>query len=358
MPPALEATNLWRLYGRVPAVQGLDLTVERGSAYWFIGPNGAGKSSTLRLLATAERPDAGRIRVDGVDAERSPRAARRLLGFMPDPVELDPELTVVEALELHARVHEVARPRHMVERALELTRLHEHRRKRADQLSKGWQQRALLARTLVHDPLVLLLDEPASGLDPAARIELREVVRALRDLGKAVVISSHILAELADMCDSVGIIERGRMLVSGRIDEITARLTPARVLDVDVLGPLEPALAAARAAPGVAAARARSTPPADGALPGRLELELAPVGRPGAAAAADGVEVARAAAAVVRHLVEAGVAVCGVAPRAAGLEDLYLRVSASLGGRRKAELPDAGRLRALVGAAEDEAVAP
>ena len=329
--PALEARNLWRHYGRDPAVQGLDIAVEAGSAYGFIGPNGAGKSTTLRILATADPPDAGRVWVRGVDAQRHPERVRPWIGFMPDPFHLWDELTVEDTLAFFALTYGVpARERRSrVARAIELARVAERRHSKCGGLSKGWKQRVLLAKTLVHDPHVLLLDEPASGLDPAARIEFREIVRTLRELGKAVVVSSHILTELADFCDSVGIVERGRMLVSGRIDEILARLDPKESLELELASDPERARQELLTLPEVE----------------RVDLvELGPPAR--LHAVLRGKSTPEKRAEMVRALVLRGVAVSQLGCQREGLEELFLKVAGKQTDLRGVLPPDA--LRALL----------
>ncbi|MBX3469691.1 MAG: ABC transporter ATP-binding protein [Planctomycetes bacterium] len=342
---AIRASNLWRFYDGAPAVRGLDLAVERGSAYGFIGPNGAGKSTTLRMLATLDRPDAGRVWLEGRDVQRDLRGARRRLGFMPDPFALYDELTVEDHLLLFAQTYGLppSARRRAVDRAIELTRTQEVRARRCGALSKGWRQRALLARTLVHDPPVLLLDEPASGLDPAARIEFREVVRALRELGKAIVVSSHILTELSDFCDSVGIIQQGRMLVSGRIDDILRRLDPNEQVQLDLPGDAAPARALLAAHPEVLEVRDGL-----GAPPGTARLLAVLRGR----------ATPEVRAALVRALVEGGCAPCGVSATREGLEDLFLRVSA---GSRGQDVRGASALRQVLdgdGGADREGAPP
>lgn len=313
-------------------MQGLDIAVEAGSAYGFIGPNGAGKSTTLRILATADPPDAGRLWVQGVDAALHPERVRPWLGFMPDPFHLWDELTVAETLEFFALGYGMPRGqrRTRVARAIELARVGERRNQKCGGLSKGWKQRVLLAKTLVHDPLVLLLDEPASGLDPAARIEFREIVRTLRELGKAVIVSSHILTELADFCDSVGIVERGRMLVSGRIEEILHRLDPHDRLELEVSSDAERARAELLAWPEVE------------------RVELAEVGPPARLLAhLRGRSSPEKRAELVRALVLRGVAVGQLSCEREGLEELFLKVAGKQTDLRGVLGPDA--LRGLLG---------
>jgi ABC-2 type transport system ATP-binding protein len=238
MTAALEAKGLSRSYGDLTAVANFSLVVQPGAVYGLIGPNGAGKTTSLRMLATLLPPSTGEAWIKGASVLRDPRGARRQLGYMPDFFGVYPELKVAEYLDFYAACHDVPadeRPR-LIADLLDLVELSSKRDGYVEGLSRGMQQRLGLARALVHDPGVLLLDEPASGLDPRARRELREVVRELGRMGKAVVISSHILAELADLCTHVAIMDRGRIVVEGEIDEVTRRLRGGRGVRVDTLG--------------------------------------------------------------------------------------------------------------------------
>ncbi|RMG09933.1 MAG: ABC transporter ATP-binding protein [Planctomycetota bacterium] len=330
----LRAVNLWRSYGEALALSGLDLEVAAGSVYGFIGPNGAGKSTTLRILATVDRPDAGRVWIAGLDAQRHPEKVRRVLGFMPDAYELDEDLTVRDLLHFFARVYRLPPKdrRRRVAQAIRLTRVGEVVDKKCASLSKGWKQRVLLAKTLVHDPALLLLDEPAAGLDPAARIEFRDIVRALRELGKTVLVSSHILTELADFCDSVGIVESGRMVVSGRIDDILARLEPCDRIELELLGDPKSALERIEALEEVERAEGA---PARSAGTWRVEVRLRGRASP----------EQRAALARICH--EAGLGLVGLRVRREGLEGLFLRVAKGPDARRRREA-----LRAFLGGEE------
>jgi ABC-2 type transport system ATP-binding protein len=237
---------------------------------------------------------------------------------MPDPFELYDDLTVEEHLEFFAQAYKLprARRRARVAAAIELARVGERRAQRCGTLSKGWKQRVLLAKTLVHDPAILLLDEPASGLDPAARIEFRAIVRELRDLGKTIIVSSHILTELADFCDSVGIIERGRMLVSGKIDDILKRLDPTTRLDIELLDDPSPARKVLEQRPEIVKVD-----------PGDSPRTLVARGKLGPDAA--GVR-----AAILTELVGAGVRVASFTAKKEGLEDLFLRVAENTPGAK------------------------
>lgn len=236
--PMIVIDGLTKQYGRFTAVSDLNLKIGRGEVFGFIGPNGAGKTTTMKMLATLMLPTAGRMRISGHDVERHPREVRRLIGYMPDSFGVYEDLLVWEYLDYFAALYEIERAgrRKAIDDVLELTDLSVKRDSQVMSLSRGMKQRLCLAKTLLHDPAVLLLDEPASGLDPHARIEIRELIRELCRMGKTIVVSSHILTELADFCTSIGIIEAGRLLTSGRIDEITARLSANVMLEIRVKG--------------------------------------------------------------------------------------------------------------------------
>ena len=237
----IEAIDVRVDYDDTTAVHGLDLTISEGQVFGLIGPNGAGKTSTIRVLATLQRPTYGDVAIGGIDIETDPGAVHRILGYMPDLPPVDPDLRCEEFLMLYAGAYFVDRRsrRRRVEECLERVSLLAKRRAMAGTLSRGMTQRLVLAKTLLHAPRVLLLDEPASGLDPIARIELREILRSLAQDGCSILISSHILTELADMCDSVGIMERGHMRVSGQIDTIVEQFNERRVIVLECLEPIE-----------------------------------------------------------------------------------------------------------------------
>jgi ABC-2 type transport system ATP-binding protein len=240
--------GLVKRYPGTLAVAGLDLDVGQGEIFGLVGPNGAGKTTTLRILATLLAPTSGHAEVAGIDVRRNPDAARRVLGFMPDVFGVYDDMKVWEYLDFFARCYGIpaARRRRMIGDLLDLVDLGNKRDAYVQGLSRGMQQRLCLAHTLVHDPQVLLLDEPASGLDPRARVELRELLRELRSLGKTIVISSHILPELEELCTAVAIVDHGQVLAQGKVSDIERRLRYGAVIRVRVLGGGE-ALEAARA---------------------------------------------------------------------------------------------------------------
>jgi ABC-2 type transport system ATP-binding protein len=242
----VRTTGLAKRYDGTLAVAGVDLEVGAGEIFGLVGPNGAGKTTTLRMLATLLAPTSGDAEIAGASIRRNPDAVRRVLGYMPDSFGVYDDMRVWEYLDFFARCYGLpaARRRRMIGDLLELVDLADKREAWVSALSRGMQQRLCLAHALVHDPQVLLLDEPASGLDPRARVELRELLRELRVLGKTILVSSHILPELEELCTSVAIIDRGQVLASGRIADIERRLRQGAVLRVRVLGDDEARIAA------------------------------------------------------------------------------------------------------------------
>ena len=233
----IETKNLTKDYGNLTAVDNLNLTIKEGDIFGFIGPNGAGKTTTMRILVTLLEPTRGKAHINGLDVRSQGKMVRRLVGYMPDFMGVYDDLKVFEYLEFFAAAFGINRKKRksIVEGVLELTDLQSKQRTAVDSLSRGMQQRLGLARVLVHDPKVLILDEPASGLDPRARIEIRELLRELKRMGKTIMISSHILSELEEICDHIGIIEHGRMVFSGTLEEILPRLGIQSKVHVKVL---------------------------------------------------------------------------------------------------------------------------
>ncbi|MGE3163751.1 MAG: ABC transporter ATP-binding protein [Planctomycetota bacterium] len=224
--PIVRVADLRVSFGSRAVLHGLTFAVERGEIFGFIGPNGAGKTTTIRTLATLLQTHQGEVWIDGVNVLEAPEEVRRRIGYMPDYVGVYPGLTVQEYLEFFAAAYRIrgARRRSTVADVVELTELGALRDREVQVLSKGMRQRLCLAQTLLHDPKLLILDEPASGLDPRARVEFRMLLRELREMGKTIFLSSHILTELSTICDSVGIIEQGRLITAGRVQSILEEL--------------------------------------------------------------------------------------------------------------------------------------
>lgn len=230
----VEARGLSKTYGSLNALADVDLEVPRGSIFGIIGPNGAGKSTTFLILATLLTPTSGWAKVCGFSPSEQPTEVRRRMGYMPDVMGVYENITVAEYLEFHAATYKIPRDEWsaLVAGLLELVDLDVKRETVVDDLSRGMKQRLSLARALVHDPELLILDEPASGLDPRARIELRSLLTQLQKMGKTILISSHILAELQQMCDSIGVIEAGKLLAAGPPNEILAGMGVGRAVQV------------------------------------------------------------------------------------------------------------------------------
>ncbi|MEO1585178.1 MAG: ABC transporter ATP-binding protein [Planctomycetota bacterium] len=249
----IQLDGISKSFGGLTAVKDLSLSLEAGQIFGFIGPNGAGKSTTMKILACLLKQDAGTARVAGLDTTTEGNQIRKLIGYMPDFLGVYHDLTVDEYLHFFAAAYKLPRKqrRATVDGVLELTDLTDKRTAMVDSLSRGMQQRLGVARVLVHDPKVLLLDEPASGLDPRARIEMRELLTELGRMGKTIIVSSHILSELAEMSTSIGIIEKGRLLFAGSIDDAYARIGRGHRITVTVESPQPPTLA--RAAQAIAA---------------------------------------------------------------------------------------------------------
>ena len=218
----VNIVNLRKDFGAMRAVDDISFSFSSGQIIGFVGPNGAGKTTTMRILATLDEPTDGDAKIDGVSIVEVPEQARRLIGYVPDALPMHRDISVHEYLDFFARAYELvgAQRRQVIENIEKFTNLTDIREKTLYELSKGMKQRVSLARALLHDPPVLVMDEPAAGLDPRARVELRELLRILSDQGKAILISSHILTELSEICDSAVIIEQGRIITAGTLQEI------------------------------------------------------------------------------------------------------------------------------------------
>ena len=236
MSAIIETKDLVKRYGKFAAVNGLSLTVPEGSIYGFVGPNGAGKTTTMRVLTTLTRPTSGGAWIAGHSVTDEPRTVRRAIGYMPDEFGVYDDMRVWEYLDFFAACYDIPENERkpLINDLLELVDLSHRREDLVDKLSRGMKQRLSLARTLAHDPQVLILDEPASGLDPRARVEIRELLLELAKMGKTIFFSSHILADVAEICTHIGIIEAGQMVMQGSMDEMRAQLTPHREIVITV----------------------------------------------------------------------------------------------------------------------------
>ena len=253
----IQIEHLSKEYKGLTAVKDLSLRLEAGDIFGFIGPNGAGKTTTIKMLATLLKPTSGWAKIDGIDVVEHPEAVRGRIGYMPAFFGIYDDMRVWEYLDFFAgayRLPKNQRPR-IIDDVLSLTDLEGKKDSYVEELSTGMKQRLCLAKTLIHDPKVLLLDEPASGLDPRARIEIKELFKELKAMGKTIIISSHILPELADFCNKVGIIERGEMLVSGDVQDIMDQVTGGRTLEIRLLDKQDEAGALLSEAAGVRAVR-------------------------------------------------------------------------------------------------------
>ncbi|HES58710.1 MAG TPA: ABC transporter ATP-binding protein [Firmicutes bacterium] len=304
----IEVRNLAKHYKRVRAVDGISFRVEEGDIFGFIGPNGAGKTTTIKILATLLLPTSGVASVGGYDVVSDSDKVRQMLGYMPDYFGVYNDLLVWEYLDFFAAAYKIPRTRRVgiIDDVLQLTDLVVKKDSFVAELSKGMKQRLCLARTLIHNPKVLILDEPASGLDPRARIEMRELLKELKNMGKTVFISSHILTELSDFCNKVGIIEAGKMVVSGDVDEILKAVSQGQLVTVRVpKGQTDTVISAVRSHAQVLEARALDDDEVE------LHFDGAADDLPG----------------LMQHLLGAGVKVLSFKESVNSLEDIFMKVT-------------------------------
>jgi ABC-2 type transport system ATP-binding protein len=302
----ITVEGLTKIYGNRTALDHVSFEVPKGEIFGFVGPNGAGKTTTLRILAALLEPTAGRALVDGADVIEHPNLVHERLGYMPDFFGVYDQLTAGEYLDFYAACYRQpkARRKKIADDLLELVGLTDRRDQAVDTLSRGLKQRLCLARALVHDPAVLLLDEPASGLDPRARVEMREILKELQTMGKTIIISSHILPELTELCTMIGIIDQGRMRATGPVQEVIRQLTTGRRLRITVLGQKEEAAAVLKPLPAVHEVVT---------VNGTIEAQY------------DGDDAA--AAAILQALIAAGIKVSGFSQLEGGLEDAFMKAT-------------------------------
>ncbi len=335
--PAIRVRHLWHRFGKSEVLRDVSFDVGEGEIFGFIGPNGAGKTTTIRVMSTLLEPMAGKVEIDGWDVTIDPLEVRKVIGYMPDHAGVYDRLTVREYLEFFADAYEVptaGTTYAVVDAVMELTDLTKLREKLVATMSKGMKQRLQLARTLLHDPKVLILDEPASDLDPRARIEIRDLLVELRSMGKTIFLSSHILTELADVCTSVAILERGKLVVAGPIGQIARRLDAAQAAPApvtDSAGTAEGITATPAATPAVAtrSVRVRALAPAEAIYTALVSLAgvrgVSP--GPGGTTTVEYEGDEHVIAAMVRALVAANVPVIGVEPERNELERIFLEVT-------------------------------
>jgi ABC-2 type transport system ATP-binding protein len=310
MATIIETRGLTKRYGRLMAVDGLDLAIEAGAVFGFIGPNGAGKTTTMRMLATLLRPTAGEAWIAGHSVRKGRREVRRAIGYMPDFFGVYGDMKVWEYLDFFAACYEIPAEtrRRLVDDLLELVDLAHRRDDYVDVLSRGMKQRLCLARALAHDPQVLILDEPASGLDPRARVEIRELLRELQAMGKTIFVSSHILSEIEEVCTHIAILEAGRLVAAGTLDEMRQRVQVQRVVRVGLTGRVEEALVWLAGQPGVTCVE-----PVTDNEGGNLQVTFS----------GDDEALAR----LLSHMVGAGFTVVTFREETGDLEDVFMRLT-------------------------------
>jgi ABC-2 type transport system ATP-binding protein len=329
MSAIVETRGLTKRYGGTLALDHLDLVVPEGAVYGFIGPNGAGKTTTMRILTGLLRATSGEAYVAGHEVTSEPKVVRSLVGWMPDSFGVYDSMKSWEYLDFFAASYGLPGPRRaqLIGELLDLVDLGHKRDDYVMGLSRGMKQRLSLARTMAHDPRLLILDEPASGLDPRARIELRELLKELRALGKTIMISSHILTELAEMCTHIGIIEAGRLLVSGEVGDVMRSLQPHKIVEVRVLDAAERANEVVRALPGVRSVRWGGATEQNGEPNAQVDVEVAPPPDGNATLVLDYVGDERGLGEIVKALAYADITVTHFAEQSSDLEDIFMQVT-------------------------------
>ncbi len=327
MSVIIETRALTKRYGKLTAVNELSLAVEQGAIYGFVGPNGAGKTTTMRMLTTLLQPTSGEAWVVGSSIRKDPRGVRRAIGYMPDFFGVYDDMKVWEYLDFFAACYEIpeAQRAALIGDLLELVDLSHRREDMVDTLSRGMKQRLCLARTLAHDPQILILDEPASGLDPRARIEIRELLVELSRMGKTIFFSTHILADVAEICTQVGIVEAGKLVAQGGLGDMQRRLLPHRRLLITLLGQADETRLALTGREGVLDMRLPSANAADPVELPRGEAE-------GAAPAPIVMEVDfagndEAVSALLRELIQRGLPVLRFSEAVHDLEDVFMHAT-------------------------------
>jgi len=306
--PILKTEALTKTYGTHTALDHLDLVVHRGEVFGYIGPNGAGKTTTFRILAGLLDPTSGKAFIADKDVTGDKDAIKQVVGYLPDNFGVYPTLRVWEYLDFFAAAYRVPKKerKERIDKCLTIANAMEFRDKAMGALSRGMKQRVGIAKTLLHDPEVIILDEPAATIDPRARVQMRQLLRELADLGKAVLVSSHILPELADVCDTVGILAAGKLVVAGPVEEILRTVRQRRLMEISILGDKEPVRSILAEAPG-------EWKPVEGSSNGLLRYEVD----------ADEKQLAQG----LRLLLSKGVKVVSYAEVPADLEDVFMSLT-------------------------------
>lgn len=304
----IEIIDLTKRYGKFTALNSLNLQIEKGSVFGFVGQNGAGKSTTFSILATLLAPTSGTAYVNGYNVAKEPKMVRRQIGYMPDFFGVYDQLKAEEYLHFYGASYglDFKEREKLIPQLLDLVNLEHKRDSYVDLLSRGMKQRLCLARSLIHDPEVLILDEPASGLDPRARVEMREILKELKNMGKTILISSHILPELAEMCDTIGIIDQGKLVAEGSVTEIQAKLCGEKLIMVKVLKDVHKAFSFFEDNPGVS-----------GLKPGEGDNLLQFVYK-----GDDAGQIA-----LLKNAIEAGLSIASFAEAETDLEDVFMEIT-------------------------------
>lgn len=302
----VRVENLTKKYRGTLAVDGLNMEIPEGEIYGFVGANGAGKTTTMRIIAGLLAPTSGKVYIDDADISVHPREVKRSIGYMPDFFGVYDDLKVTEYMSFYAGLQGISKARtlELTDSLLELVRLSHKKEAYVDSLSRGMKQRLCLARSLIHDPRFLILDEPASGLDPRARVEMKEILRELKNLGKTVLISSHILPELSELCTSIGIIDAGKLVASGSVQEVLDKMSHADKLKIKVAAKEEEAIQILLEIPGISALSS---------VTGTIEA---------AVDGGDGMLVQ-----ILKTLVEKGIPVISYQPEEGSLESVFMHLT-------------------------------
>ena len=306
----LKIENLCKNYGSFQAVNNLNLHIPKGEIFGFVGPNGAGKTTTMKIVCGLLNPTSGKVFIDGIDVSNNIRTLKSRIGYMPDFFGVYDDLKVMEYLEFYASIYNIKGKESIkiCNDLLELVDLTDKKNIYVDSLSRGMKQRLCLARSLVHNPDLLVLDEPASGMDPRARVEMKEILRTLKGMGKTILVSSHILPELAELCTIIGIIDKGKVLMSGTVDEIVQKVYHSQTIRVKVLDKAEDTIRILKEYPDI--------------------VEVNPVGNNIIEAAFKGDDVFMSD--ILRRLVQSDIKVVAFNALDGNLEDIFMKVTASL----------------------------